>query len=49
MALHHEYQDRAQFLGVNLRDQQPTAEAFERNYGVDYPSASDLNGAVCSH
>ena len=46
VALHHEYQDRAQFLGVNLRDQQPTAEAFERNYGVDYPSASDLNGAV---
>ncbi|WP_270263369.1 TlpA family protein disulfide reductase [Kocuria marina] len=46
VALHHQYKDSAQFLGVNLRDQQPTAEAFERNYGVDYPSASDLNGAV---
>ncbi|MEU5467919.1 TlpA disulfide reductase family protein [Glutamicibacter protophormiae] len=46
VALHGEYKDQAQFLGVNLRDQQATAEAFERNFGVDYPSASDLNGAV---
>lgn len=46
VALHGQYKDEAQFLGVNLRDQQATAEAFERNFGVDYPSASDLNGAV---
>ncbi|WP_145010004.1 MULTISPECIES: TlpA family protein disulfide reductase [Kocuria] len=46
VALHGKYKDQAQFLGVNLRDQQATAEAFERNFGVDYPSASDLNGAV---
>lgn len=46
VALHGQYKDEAQFLGVNLRDQQATAEAFERNFGVDYPSASDLNGSV---
>lgn len=46
VALHGEYKDEAQFLGVNLRDQQATAEAFERNFKVGYPSASDLDGAV---
>lgn len=46
VALHEEYGDQAQFMGVNLRDQQATAEAFERTFGVEYPSATDLNGEV---
>ncbi|WP_233542745.1 TlpA family protein disulfide reductase [Kocuria tytonis] len=46
VALHEEYGDRARFMGVNLRDQKATAEAFERNFHVDYSSASDLNGSV---
>jgi len=45
-ALHTKYGDKAQFMGVNLRDQQATAEAFERNFKITYPSATDLNGAV---
>lgn len=46
VALHEEYGDEARFMGVNLRDQKATAEAFERTFGVDYPSATDVNGAV---
>ena len=45
-ALHTKYGDKARFMGVNLRDQQATAEAFERNFKITYPSATDLNGAV---
>ncbi|MDO4918322.1 TlpA disulfide reductase family protein [Kocuria sp.] len=45
-ALHQEYGSKVQFMGVNLRDQEATAEAFERNFSIDYPSATDLDGAV---
>ena len=45
-ALHAEHGKEARFMGVNLRDQQATAEAFERNFSITYPSATDLNGAV---
>lgn len=31
------------FLGVNVRDQAATALAFERTYGVTYPSVLDVN------
>jgi thiol-disulfide isomerase/thioredoxin len=34
------------FLGVNVRDQAPTAIAFSENYGVTYPSIVDTDGAL---
>lgn len=30
-----------QFIGVNVRDEKPTVEAFERSFGVDYPTVLD--------
>lgn len=44
--LHDEFGDRVAFYGVNLRDDKGTAEAFERNFGVDYPSVEDRTGEV---
>jgi len=35
-----------QFIGVNVRDEQATAEAFERSFGIPYPSMPDKDGAV---
>jgi cytochrome oxidase Cu insertion factor (SCO1/SenC/PrrC family) len=32
-----------QFIGVNVRDQPSTAEAFERRFKVSYPSVIDAN------
>lgn len=34
------------FLGVNVRDSNETARAFNETFGVSYPSVSDLNGKV---
>lgn len=34
------------FLGVNVRDSNETARAFNETFGVTYPSVSDLNGKV---
>lgn len=46
-ALHGEFQDEGvQFYGVNTRDTQPTAEAFERRFGIEYPSMEDRDGQV---
>ncbi len=46
-ALHQEFNDQGvQFLGVNLRDEKATAEAFEKSFNVTYPSFDDKNGAV---
>jgi peroxiredoxin len=36
----------ASFLGVNIRDQAATASAFEKTFGVTYPSVIDTDGAV---
>ncbi|OMH34453.1 TlpA disulfide reductase family protein [Tersicoccus sp. Bi-70] len=36
----------AQFYGVNVRDEEPTAAAFERTFGTTYPSFEDRNGTV---
>ncbi|MET3921802.1 TlpA disulfide reductase family protein [Arthrobacter sp. UYEF20] len=36
----------AQFYGVNIRDEVPTATAYERTFGVTYPSFYDRNGGV---
>lgn len=36
------YADRGvQFLGVNVKDSPSAAKAFERRYGIDYPSLDD--------
>jgi thiol-disulfide isomerase/thioredoxin len=35
-----------QFVGVNIRDAQDKAAAFERSYGVTYPSVYDRDGRV---
>lgn len=33
----------ASLLGVNVRDQVDTAKAFEKTYGITYPSVADIN------
>lgn len=38
--------DDVQIVGVNGRDDAPTAEAFERTFGITYPSIDDSNGAA---
>ena len=45
-ALSEEFTDEAQFYGVNIRDERATAEAFERNFGVTYPSFQDKDGGI---
>lgn len=46
-AVHEEYQDDGvQFFGVNTRDTEETAEAFERTFGITYPSMEDRTGEV---
>lgn len=34
------------FFGINVRDEKPTAEAFERNFGITYPSFMDRDGKL---
>lgn len=34
------------FYGVNLRDEEPEAAAFERTFGVTYPSMKDKDGGI---
>jgi len=42
-----EFADKGvQFFGVNVRDEQPTAAAFERTFGIEYPSMPDRDGAI---
>lgn len=46
-AIHEEFtEDGVRFFGVNTRDTQATAEAFERNFGITYPSMEDRSGQV---
>lgn len=40
-ALHEEYDDGVTMLGINPRDGAATAQAFERNFEVPYPSLHD--------
>ncbi|MDN5756311.1 MAG: TlpA family protein disulfide reductase [Arthrobacter sp.] len=35
-----------QFYGVNVRDGQDTAHAFERTFKIDYPSMPDADGSI---
>ena len=48
VALEKQFADKGvQFVGVNVRDTAETALAFDRNFGVNYPSVIDLEtGAV---
>lgn len=39
-------EDRVRFLGINIRDTDDAAIAFERRYGVEYPSISDGPGQI---
>lgn len=44
LALAAEFKDqKVQFIGVNVRDTAQTAQAFERNFGMTYPSIIDNN------
>lgn len=46
-ALHEQFEPAGvQFLGVNVRDTIVTAEAFERTFGITYPSVEDRGGQV---
>jgi thiol-disulfide isomerase/thioredoxin len=38
--------DRVRFVGVDIRDTVPSAEAFEQTFGVGYPSLNDPSGLV---
>jgi len=38
-----EGEDGVSFVGVNVRDQAGNANAFEKTYGVDYPSLLDVD------
>lgn len=38
--------DDVQVIGVNGRDDAPTVEAFDRTFGVEFPSIDDANGAA---
>jgi thiol-disulfide isomerase/thioredoxin len=45
--LHQEFKDQGvQFYGVNLRDEKATAEAFDKTFGLTYPSFNDKDGGV---
>ncbi|WP_382309677.1 TlpA family protein disulfide reductase [Herbiconiux sp. UC225_62] len=45
--LNSEYEGKGvSFLGVNVRDQAPTAISFAEKYGVSYPSVVDTDGAM---
>lgn len=38
------YAGRVDFVGVNVRDNRASAQAFERRYGIEYPSIEDTDG-----
>ncbi|MDO4898203.1 MAG: TlpA disulfide reductase family protein [Rothia sp. (in: high G+C Gram-positive bacteria)] len=44
--LYKTFGEKVTFLGANVRDEKGTAEAFEKNFGVEYPSYRDINGKV---
>ncbi|WDF35149.1 TlpA disulfide reductase family protein (plasmid) [Arthrobacter agilis] len=46
-AVREEFKDQGvRFYGINVRDERSTAEAFERNFGVTYPSFEDRGGDI---
>lgn len=44
--LSKEFEGRAEFMGVNVRDEKAAAEAFDRTFGMKYPSIRDADGGV---
>jgi peroxiredoxin len=42
-AVSEDVADDAAFLGVNVRDQPTTADAFTQRFDVTYPTATDVN------
>jgi thiol-disulfide isomerase/thioredoxin len=47
VALNEEFGDQVQFIGVNVRDSAQTALAFDRRFGIQFPSVMDAqSGAV---
>ena len=43
-----EFEDTVQFVGVNVRDTAETALAFDRNFGIEYPSLIDAQSGQVS-
>ncbi|PQZ96269.1 thiol-disulfide isomerase [Arthrobacter sp. MYb227] len=41
-----EFKDQVEFVGVNVRDEKEAAEAFERTFGIKYPSIQDTQGEI---
>lgn len=49
VALYDEYQPQGvEFIGVNVRDSAATALAFDRNFGIEFPSVLDVNSGSVS-
>ena len=46
VAAHEELGSDVGFLGINTRDTQAAALAFERSFGVEYPSLFDPDGVL---
>lgn len=45
-ALNQEFENDVTFMGVNVRDGEDTAAAFERNFDIEYPSIEGRDGQV---
>ena len=45
--VHQDYADQdVQLIGVNVRDEEGPAAAFEKKYGITYPSMPDLDAQI---
>lgn len=44
--LSDEFKDDVEFVGINVRDEKEAAEAFERTFGIKYPSIQDTQGDI---
>lgn len=44
--LSKEFDGKTEFLGINVRDEKEAAEAFERTFGIKYPSVQDTQGTI---
>lgn len=45
-ALAEEFEGKAHFIGVNVRDEAEAAKAFERTFSMPYESIQDTNGDI---
>ncbi|WP_100448657.1 TlpA family protein disulfide reductase [Glycomyces xiaoerkulensis] len=45
-AAEHFRSEPVEFVGVNIRDTVDAAQAFERRYGIEYPSFNDAGGEI---